>query len=114
MGCGVRESDGISGFCEGNESRSDHVLRAVRVRRALHNDGPLDTSTQDVLVGLLLNTDTPTPLRIEALQTLTDSTSHLDPSVLYPVRNDPNAYLRYQARSTLQNAQSTDALPQFQ
>ena len=87
----------------------DMRLRAVRALRALHDDGSLAPSTQDVLVGLLLNTDTPTPLRIEALQTLTTSTSRLDPSVLYPVRNDSNAYLRYQARSTLQNARADDA-----
>lgn len=86
-------------------------LRAVRALRALHRDGALDASTQDVLVGLLLNTGTPTPLRVEALQTLTAATSRLDPSVLYPVRNDSNAYLRYQARSTLQNV-SADP-PQF-
>ena len=88
-------------------------LRAVRALRSLHDDGSLAPQTQDVLVGLLLNTDTPTPLRVEALQTITASTSRLDPSVLYPVRNDSNAYLRYQARSTLQNAQADDASLSF-
>jgi hypothetical protein len=86
----------------------DMRLRAMRALRALHRDGSLASPTQDVLVGLLLDTGTPTPLRIEALQTLTAGTSRLDPSVLYPMRNDSNAYLRYQARSTLQAAQAAD------
>jgi hypothetical protein len=89
-------------------------LRAVRALRALHDDRPLDARVQDVLVGLLLNTGTPTSLRVEALQTLTAGTSRLDPGVLYPVRNDSNAYLRYQARSTLQDAPAPDAPLQFQ
>ena len=87
----------------------DMRLRALRVLRALHKETSLDASIQDVLVGLVLDTSTPTPLRVEALQTLTESTSTLDPSVLYPMRNDSNAYLRYQARSTLQNVSIDDA-----
>ena len=89
-------------------------LRAVRALRALHNDRALDTPTQDVLVGLLLNTDTPTSLRVEALQTLTAGTSRLAPSVLYPVRNDSNAYLRYQARSSLRQGQADGTPTRFQ
>jgi hypothetical protein len=88
-------------------------LRAVRALRALHSGEALDASTQDVLVGLLLSTGTPTSLRIESLQALTAGTSRLDPSVLYPVRNDSNAYLRYQARSILQKARTDDASLSF-
>ena len=87
----------------------DMRLRALRALRSLHREATLDSASQSVLVGLLLDTGTPTALRVEALQTLTTGTSRIDPAVLYPVRNDSNAYLRYQARSRLQHAYSEGA-----
>ena len=89
------------------EGESSLRLRAVRALRALHRDAPMSDGTRSVLLDLLLDTEAAEPLRVEALQALVAPPSRLDASALYPVRDDSNAYLRYQARSLLRAAQTT-------
>ncbi|MFB6230998.1 MAG: anti-sigma factor [Salinibacter sp.] len=77
-------------------------VRAVRALRRMHADTPLDASTRSLLVGLVLD-DNPAALRIGALQTLRAAPdSSAESGYLYALRDDPNDYLRYQARSALQ------------
>lgn len=79
-------------------------LRALSALHATYQGETMPADTRSVLVDLLLDTQTPASLRVEALQTLTSAPSSLDPDVLYPVRSDSNAYLRYRARAILQPA----------
>jgi hypothetical protein len=81
-------------------------LRAVRALRALHQNRPMGGDTRSVLLDLLLDPGADEALRVEALQTLVAPPSRLDPSALYPVRDDSNSYLRYQARTALRDAQA--------
>jgi hypothetical protein len=88
------------------EGPSSLRLRAVRALRALHQNRGMDPDTRSVLLDLLLDTTAAEPLRVEALQTLLAPPSRLEASALYPVRDDSNAYLRYQARTLLREAQA--------
>jgi hypothetical protein len=88
------------------EGPSSLRLRAVRALRALHQNRAMDPDTRSVLLDLLLDTAAAEPLRVEALQTLLAPPSRLEASALYPVRDDSNAYLRYQARTLLREAQA--------
>jgi hypothetical protein len=90
------------------EQNPNLQLRALRSLRALYRNASMAADTRSVLVNLLLDTEAPEATRVEALQTLMATSSTPDPSLLYPVRDDSNAYLRYEARSALQNAQSLD------
>mgnify|MGYP006282290331 CR=1 FL=1 len=89
------------------EGPSSLRLRAVRALRALHREVPLSDGTRSVLLDLLLDTEAAEPLRVEALQALLAPPSRLEASALYPVRNDSNAYLRYQARTLFRAAQAS-------
>jgi hypothetical protein len=88
------------------EENPNMQLRALRALRALYQGPSMAAGPRSVLVELLLDTSAAEPLRVEALQTLMATSSPPDPSVLYPVRDDSNAYLRYQARTALRNAQA--------
>lgn len=88
-----------------NEDNTSMQVRAVRALRSLHQKAPLTSNSRNLLVGLVLD-DHPESLRVEALQTLmetSDSTDDVD--YLYAVRNDPNEYLRYQAQASLASLQ---------
>ena len=88
------------------EQNPNLQLRALRSLRALYRDTSMTTDTRSVLVNLLLDTSASEALRVEALQTLRATSSMPEPSLLYPVRDDSNAYLRYRARAALQEAPS--------
>lgn len=80
-------------------------IRAVRALRSLHRETPLAESTRSLLVGLVLDSRTEA-LRVEALKTLRSvPESDTSAEYLYAARNDPNDYVRYQARAAFQNVQ---------
>jgi hypothetical protein len=91
------------------ETDPDMRLRAVRALRSLYANRPMDATTKNLLVGILLNAEAPA-LRIEAMEALTTarpadgSASDGGQSFLYQVRNDSNRYLRYRAETLLQQA----------
>lgn len=77
--------------------------RAVSALRRLHAGRPLEAGARSLLVGIVLDEGSE-PLRIEALKTLMvtrDSTE--ESGYLYAVRNDPNDYVRYAARSRIRS-----------
>ena len=84
-------------------------LRAVRALRSLHANRPMDETTRNLLIGILLNADV-TALRIEAMEALTESGAMQQASrgLLYQVRNDSNQYLRTRADALLQQAGSAE------
>lgn len=88
------------------EQNPNMQLRALRSLRALYENASMTDDTRSVLVDLVLDTSASEALRVEALQTLMATSSPPEPSLLYPVRDDSNAYLRTQARAALQDAQS--------
>lgn len=89
-----------------NEDRTSMQIRAVRALRSLHHETPLSSNARNLLVGLVLD-DRPESLRVEALQTLMETSGSDDADYLYAVRNDPNEYLRYQAQMSLASVQQS-------